>query len=114
MRINVEVVDEKIDALSLQVMNGKLVAYVPNKTCVNEVIYLIAALSGNGSKQELSTTSLSRTISVTCEAIDLSAVSEVVFRVEPQSDFVCAFGEDAVIDMSKSTFSFEPVWSTKN
>jgi hypothetical protein len=45
----------------------------------------------------------------------MSKVNEVVIKVESQSDYVSAFGvnKDSVIDMSKSTFSFEPQWSSE-
>jgi hypothetical protein len=106
MNINVEVVDEKIETLSVQVTDSKLVAYIPNKTFVSEVIWLIAALVGSSSVQELQAINSGWSIKVTCDAIDMPKVSEVVIKVESQSDFV----RDSVIDMSKSTFSFEPQW----
>ena len=110
MKINVEVVEEKIDALSLQVTDGKLVAYVPNKTCANEVIWLIAAILDKSSVQELKAINSGWSVKVTCDAIDIQSVSEVTIKVGPSCDYISAFGcnKDSVIDMTKSTFSFEP------
>lgn len=113
MKINVEVVDEKINNLSVQVFDNRLEVQVTNKNTAHEVIFLIAALLGQNSTQNLKIADSEHNVLVTCEGIDLSKIDEVVLKVESRVDF-SNFGLNEILDMYNSYFSFEPMQSTKD
>jgi len=108
MKINIEIIEETILDPGLLVYGDRLEVLISNKNTTHELIYLIAALLGNNTQQILKVLDEDRLLKITCEAIDLSKINEVVFKVNSQVDYCGLFGEDLVIDIANSTFYFEP------
>jgi hypothetical protein len=107
MNIKVEVVEQSITDLALLVYEDRLEILVPNKVTVHEVIFLVTSLLNQESNQILKVKNSERFVTIGCDPIDVSKINEVVLKVEPHANFVSAFGDDELIDMFISKFSFE-------
>lgn len=108
MNIKLEVVEQEITDLALQVYGNRLGVYVTNKNTAHEVIFLIAALLGQNSKQMLNMLDTGRAACITCDGIDIGKIETVIIKVEPEFDFVSRYGAEEIVDAPTSEFFFEP------
>lgn len=106
MDIKVEVVAEPITSLALVVYGDKLVVYIPKNIAPHEVIFLVSSLLNQESHQMLKMVDSEKFITIRCDAIDTTEIDSVVLKVEPHSDYVSAFGQDSIIDIFISEFTF--------